>query len=65
MVFIIAGLAGALAAWSFTPNHWWAAILAVALMLNLLSSLKRKSRMRVTALIYNVHIMGPPAVLGV
>jgi apolipoprotein N-acyltransferase len=49
LVFIIAGLAGALAAWSFTPNHWWAAILAVALMLNLLSSLKRKSRMRVTA----------------
>ena len=49
MVYIVAGLAGALTAWSFAPNYWWTAILAMALMLTLLASLIRKNRMRATA----------------
>ena len=33
MRYLVVGLAGAVTAWSFYPNHWWAAVLGVALFL--------------------------------
>ncbi len=42
--------AGALTAWSFYPNHWWAAIVGVAVLLLVLDSKPRKTRLKLTAL---------------
>lgn len=42
--------AGGLTAWSFYPNHWWAAIVGVAVVLSVLDSKPRKTRLKLTAL---------------
>lgn len=42
--------AGALTAWSFYPNHWWAAIVGLAVLLLAVDSKPRKMRLRLTAL---------------
>ena len=49
MRFLLSFAAGALLAWSFYPNHWWAAIIGIALLLSCLDSKSRKSRIKITA----------------
>lgn len=42
--------AGAIVAWSFYPNHWWAAVAGVALLLTTLDSQTRGTRLKLTGL---------------
>lgn len=63
-------IAGALVAWSFYPNHWWAAIAGVAVLLTALDSQNRKIRLKVSSLfavtyfafhVYWVSVLGNDA----
>jgi len=47
-IFSIA--AGAIVAWSFYPNHWWASILGFALLLTTLDSQTRSTRLKLAGL---------------
>ncbi|NBO27360.1 MAG: hypothetical protein EBU96_11360, partial [Actinobacteria bacterium] len=47
-IFSIA--AGAIVAWSFYPNHWWAAILGIAVLLTTLDSQARVTRLKLAGL---------------
>ena len=40
--------AGALVAWSFYPNHWWAAIIGIAILLLTLDSKRRRTRIKLS-----------------
>lgn len=40
--------AGALVAWSFYPNHWWAAIIGIAILLLTLDSKSRRTRVKLS-----------------
>lgn len=51
MRFLLAAIAGAMTAWSFYPNHWWAAILGVAIFLWSVDFQSRKTRVKL-ALIF-------------
>jgi apolipoprotein N-acyltransferase len=50
MRFLLSLAAGALLAWSFYPNHWWAAIIGVAILLSCLDSMPRGTRIKITTL---------------
>jgi apolipoprotein N-acyltransferase len=41
-------VAGALVAWSFYPNHWWAAIIGIAILLLTLDSKPRRTRVKLS-----------------
>jgi apolipoprotein N-acyltransferase len=47
-IFSIA--AGAIVAWSFYPNHWWAAVLGIAVLLTTLDSQARVTRLKLAGL---------------
>jgi apolipoprotein N-acyltransferase len=48
MRFLASIAAGAVVAWSFYPNHWWAAILGFAILLLVLDSKSRRTRVKLT-----------------
>jgi apolipoprotein N-acyltransferase len=48
MRFLASIVAGAIVAWSFYPNHWWASIIGVAILLVTLDSKPRKTRIKLT-----------------
>lgn len=48
MRFLLSFASGALLAWSFYPNHWWAAIIGIALLLSCLDSKPRGTRIKIT-----------------
>jgi apolipoprotein N-acyltransferase len=50
MRYLYSIAAGAIVAWSFYPNHWWAAILGIAILLAILDSQSRRARLKITAL---------------
>jgi len=50
MRYLFSIAAGAIVAWSFYPNHWWAAILGMAIFLASLDSQPRRTRLKITAL---------------
>ncbi len=60
MRYPIAASAGAITAWSFYPNHWWAAILGVALFLWTVDFQARKKRIKLglmfAGVFYAVHV---------
>ena len=49
MRFLASIVAGAIVAWSFYPNHWWASVIAMAILLLTLDSKSRKTRLKLTA----------------
>lgn len=49
MRFLFSIVAGAIVAWSFYPNHWWAAILGIAILLTALDSQSRRTRIKLIA----------------
>jgi apolipoprotein N-acyltransferase len=49
MPFLASIAAGAIVAWSFYPNHWWASIVGVAILLVTLDSKSRKTRLKLTS----------------
>jgi apolipoprotein N-acyltransferase len=50
MRYLFSTFAGAIVAWSFYPNYWWAAILGMAILLGSLDSQPRRNRFKMTAL---------------
>ena len=48
MRFLASIAAGAIVAWSFYPNHWWAGIFGIAILLLILDSKPRKTRFKLT-----------------
>lgn len=52
--------AGASTAWSFSPNHWWAAILGVAILLTTLDSQSFRTRLKLTSFfaftLFAIHV---------
>jgi apolipoprotein N-acyltransferase len=48
MRFLTSIAAGAIVAWSFYPNHWWASIVGMAILLVILDSKPRKTRLKLT-----------------
>jgi apolipoprotein N-acyltransferase len=42
-------VAGAIVAWSFYPNHWWASVVGMAILLLCLDSKPRKTRLKLSA----------------
>lgn len=60
MRYLLAGFAGALTAWSFYPNHWWAAVLGVALFLYAVDFQSRGKRIKLAlifaAIFYAFHV---------
>ncbi|MEJ6493087.1 MAG: apolipoprotein N-acyltransferase [Actinomycetes bacterium] len=57
---LLAGIAGAVTAWSFYPGHWWSAVLGVALFLWTVDFQSRKSRIKLAlvfaAVFYAFHV---------
>jgi apolipoprotein N-acyltransferase len=49
MRFLASIAAGAIVAWSFYPNHWWASIVGMAILLVTLDSKPRKTRLKLTS----------------
>ena len=49
MRFLASIVAGAIVAWSFYPNHWWASVGGMAILLLTLDSKSRKTRLKLTA----------------
>jgi apolipoprotein N-acyltransferase len=49
MRFFLSIIAGVATAWSFSPNHWWAAILGVAILLTTLDSQSFRTRTKLTS----------------
>ena len=49
MRFLASIVAGAIVAWSFYPNHWWASVVGMAILLLTLDSKSRKSRLKLSA----------------
>ncbi|CAB4335443.1 unannotated protein [freshwater metagenome] len=49
MRLLVAGLAGALTAWAFTPMHWWAAIIGLAVLLQQLSGQLLRQRLKISS----------------
>lgn len=49
MRFLASIAAGAIVAWSFYPNHWWASVVGVAVLLFTLDSKPRKTRLKLTS----------------
>ena len=49
MRFLASIVAGAIVAWSFYPNHWWASVVGMAILLLTLDSKSRKTRLKLTA----------------
>ena len=41
--------AGAIVAWSFYPNHWWASVVGMAILLLTLDSKQRRTRLKLTS----------------
>jgi apolipoprotein N-acyltransferase len=60
MRHLLAGLGGAVTAWSFYPGNWWAAVLGVALFLWTVDFQSRKSRIKLAlvfaAVFYAPHV---------
>ena len=48
MRFLASIVAGAIVAWSFYPNHWWASVVGMAILLLCLDSKPRKTRLKLT-----------------
>ena len=48
MRLLLSIAAGAIVAWSFYPNHWWASIVGLAILLTTLDSKPRKTKMLLT-----------------
>ena len=48
MRFLASIVAGAIVAWSFYPNHWWASIIGMTILLFTLDSKPRKTRLKLT-----------------
>ena len=48
MRFLASIVAGAIVAWSFYPNHWWASVVGIAILLLTLDSKPRKTRLKLT-----------------
>ncbi len=48
MRFLASIAAGAIVAWSFYPNHWWAAIIGIAILLLTLDSKSRRTRVKLS-----------------
>ena len=49
MRFLASIVAGAIVAWSFYPNHWWASVVGMAILLLTLDSKPRITRLKLTA----------------
>lgn len=68
MRYLLASIAGAITAWSFYPNHWWAAVLGVALFLWTVDFQSRKKRIKLAlvfaAIFYAFHVQWV-SVLGI
>lgn len=60
MRYLLTGLAGAVTAWSFYPNHWWAAVVGVALFLWAVDFQSRQKRIQLAlvfaAIFYAFHV---------
>lgn len=48
MRFLASIVAGAIVAWSFYPNHWWASIIGMTILLFTLDSKPRRTRLKLT-----------------
>ena len=48
MRFLLSIASGAIVAWSFYPDHWWASIIGIALLLATLDSKPRRTRLKLT-----------------
>ena len=48
MRFLASIVAGAIVAWSFYPNHWWASIIGMTILLFTLDSKPRRTRLNLT-----------------
>ena len=48
MRFLASIFAGAIVAWSFYPNHWWASVVGMAILMLCLDSKPRKTRLKLT-----------------
>jgi apolipoprotein N-acyltransferase len=48
MRFLASIVAGAIVAWSFYPNHWWASVVGMAILMLCLDSKPRKTRLKLT-----------------
>ena len=48
MRLLLSIAAGAIVAWSFYPNHWWASVVGMAILLLTLDSKPRKTRLKLT-----------------
>jgi apolipoprotein N-acyltransferase len=48
MRFLASIAAGAIVAWSFYPNHWWAAIIGIAILLLTFDSKSRRTRVKLS-----------------
>lgn len=48
MRFLLSISSGAIVAWSFYPDHWWASIIGIALLLATLDSKPRRTRLKLT-----------------
>jgi apolipoprotein N-acyltransferase len=48
MRFLASIAAGAIVAWSFYPNHWWAGVVGIAILLLILDSKPLKTRFKLT-----------------
>lgn len=60
MRYFLAVIAGAIMSWSFYPNHWWAAVLGVALFLFAIDFQSRNMRIKLSlvfaAIFYAFHV---------
>ncbi len=60
MRYTLAAIAGAITAWSFYPNHWWAAILGVAMFLWTVDFQSRSKRTKLALVfaltLYSFHV---------
>ena len=60
MRYLLASIAGAVTAWSFYPNHWWAAVLGIALFLFAVDFQTRTKRIKLAlvfaSIFYAFHV---------
>jgi apolipoprotein N-acyltransferase len=48
MRFLLSIASGAIVSWSFYPDHWWASIIGIALLMATLDSKPRRTRLKLT-----------------
>lgn len=60
MRYVFSVSAGAVVAWSFYPNHWWATIIGIAALLAALDSQPRKVRLTIVTIfalaLFGIHL---------